>query len=70
MNEDPHGHIRHCGEGFVTSARASPALSGTIGIGLIERGFDHKGGDMLFHDSSQLVPARIIHLCFGEQTRA
>ena len=61
-------------EGFVTSACRSPVLGRTIGLGLIERGFERKGEEVLVYDRGRLVAARIVHPCFydpaGERMRA
>ena len=60
-------------EGFVTSACMSPTLGKTIGLGLLERGFDRGGERIQLYDDEQLVSARIVDTCFydpdGERMR-
>ena len=51
-------------EGFVTSACASPTLGKTIGLGLLERGFERKGEQVQVFDDGQVVSARIVDACF------
>ena len=61
-------------EGFVTSACESVVAGKMIGLGLIERGFDRKGEQVLLYDHDRLVPVRIVDPCFydpaGERMRA
>jgi sarcosine oxidase subunit alpha len=61
-------------EGFVTSAFISPTLGKTIGLGLLERGFERKGETIQLYDDDQTVTARIVDTCFydpdGERMRA
>ena len=64
------GQRRRRSEGFVTSACESPTLGRTIGIGLVEGGFDRRGEEVLLYDSGRLVPARIVHPCFYDPTGA
>jgi sarcosine oxidase subunit alpha len=63
-----------CSEGFVTSAFISPTLGKTIGLGLLERGFERKGETIQLYDDDQTVTARIVDTCFydpdGERMRA
>jgi sarcosine oxidase subunit alpha len=60
-------------EGFVTSAFISPTLGKTIGLGLLERGFERKGETIQLYDDDQTVAARIVDTCFydpdGERMR-
>jgi len=60
-------------EGFVTSAFISPTLGKTIGLGLLERGFERKGETIQLYDDDQVVSARIVDTCFydpdGERMR-
>ena len=60
-------------EGFVTSAFASPILGKTIGLGLLERGFERKGEQVQLFDDGHVVAARIVDACFydpdGERMR-
>ncbi len=51
-------------EGFVTSACDSPTLGKTIGLGLLERGFERKGENIQLYDDEQVVAARIVDACF------
>jgi sarcosine oxidase subunit alpha len=51
-------------EGFVTSACDSPTLEKTIGLGLLERGFERKGEKIQLYDDEQVVAARIVDTCF------
>ncbi len=61
-------------EGFVTSAVFSPILGKTIGLGLIERGFDRKGEAVQIHDNNTQITATLVGPCFfdpdGERMRA
>ena len=60
-------------EGFVTSAFPSPTLGKTIGLGLLERGFERKGETIQLYDEDKVVSARIVDSCFydpdGERMR-
>ncbi len=60
-------------EGFVTSACMSPTLGKTIGLALIERGFERYGEDIELYDQGRLATARIVDACFydpqGERMR-
>jgi sarcosine oxidase subunit alpha len=60
-------------EGFVTSACMSPTLGKTIGLALLERGFERHGEDIELYDQGRLVTARIVDACFydpqGERMR-
>jgi sarcosine oxidase subunit alpha len=60
-------------EGFVTSACDSPILGKTIGLGLLERGFDRRGEKIELYDDGQIVSARVVDSCFydpdGERMR-
>jgi len=60
-------------EGFVTSACLSPTLGKTIGLGLLERGFERKGETIQLFDEDKIVSARIVDACFydpdGERMR-
>lgn len=60
-------------EGFVTSACESPTLGKTIGLGLLERGFDRKGETIEIFDENRIVSARVVDACFydpdGERMR-
>ena len=60
-------------EGFATSACMSPTLGKTIGLGLLERGFERKGETIQLYDDEQIVSARIVDACFydpdGERMR-
>ena len=47
-------------EGFVTSACQSPTLNKTIGLGLLERGFERKGEQVQVFDNGQVTLARIV----------
>lgn len=51
-------------EGFVTSAYSSPVLGKTIGLGLLERGFERKGESVAIYDDNQLLNVRIVDTCF------
>lgn len=51
-------------EGFVTSACMSPTLEKTIGLGLLERGFERKGEEIQIYDEGKLVVGRIVDSCF------
>ncbi|MFQ5983481.1 MAG: glycine cleavage T C-terminal barrel domain-containing protein, partial [Woeseiaceae bacterium] len=61
-------------EGFVTSAFQSPTLGKTIGLGLLERGFERKGEQLQVFDEGRIVTARIVDACFydpdGDRMRA
>ena len=61
-------------EGFATSACLSPALGKTIGLGLLERGFERMGDTIQLYDEGRVVSGRIVHSCFydpdGERMRA
>ncbi len=61
-------------EGFVTSAYHSPTLEKTVGLGLLERGFEREGEQITLYDQGQLVTARIVNAGFfdpqGERMRA
>lgn len=50
-------------EGYVTSACRSPILGRTIGIGLLERGFERNGEKVEVFDQGRRVAARIVDLC-------
>ncbi len=60
-------------EGFVTSVFESPVLGKTIGLGLLERGFDRKGETIEVFDDDRLATARVVNPCFydpdGERMR-
>jgi sarcosine oxidase subunit alpha len=60
-------------EGFVTSACMSPTLGKTIGLALLERGFERSGEDIVLFDQGQHAKARIVDACFydpqGERMR-
>jgi sarcosine oxidase subunit alpha len=60
-------------EGFVTSACISPTLGKTIGLGLLERGFERKGEKIELYDDGQVVSAKVVDACFydpaGERMR-
>jgi len=60
-------------EGFVTSACRSPTLGKTIGLGLLERGFERMGEDITLFDEGARVTARIVDATFfdpqGERMR-
>ncbi len=60
-------------EGFVTSACDSPTLGKTIGLALLERGFERKGETIRLFDDGQVVSGRIVDACFfdpdGERMR-
>ena len=58
-----HGTARRS-EGFVTSACMSPTLEKTIGLGLLERGFERKGEEIQIYDQGKLVVGRIVDSCF------
>ncbi len=64
----------HRSEGFVTSACFSPTLKKTIGLTLLERGFERRGENVQLFDEDRLVTARIVDSCFydpdGERMRA
>jgi sarcosine oxidase subunit alpha len=51
----------------------SPTLGKTIGLGLLERGFERKGETIQLYDDEQIVSARIVDACFydpdGERMR-
>ena len=51
-------------EGFVTSACVSPTLGKTIGLGLLERGFERKGEQVRIFDDGETVSATIVDTCF------
>lgn len=61
-------------EGFVTSACYSPMLGRSIGLGLIERGFDREGDIVQVYSDGKTSPARIVRPGFvdigGERMRA
>ena len=61
-------------EGFATSACLSPALGKTVGLGLLERGFERMGETIQLYDDGRVVSARIVNPCFydpdGERMRA
>jgi sarcosine oxidase subunit alpha len=67
-----HGAARRS-EGFVTSACHSPVLRKTIGLALLERGFQRKGEKISLYDQHRSVEARIVDTCFydpqGERMR-
>jgi sarcosine oxidase subunit alpha len=75
----PGGHIvtgtgsKQRSEGFVTSACLSPTLGKTIGLGLLERGFERMGEDIALFDEGARVAARIVDAAFfdpqGERMR-
>ncbi len=60
-------------EGFVTSACSSLTLGKTIGLGLLERGFERKGETIQLFDQDKIVSARVVDTCFydpdGERMR-
>ena len=60
-------------EGFVTSACNSPILGKTIGLGLLERGFERRGEKIRLYDDGQIVSAQVVDTCFydpdGERMR-
>lgn len=60
-------------EGFVTSACRSPTLDKSIGLGLLERGFERKGERVQVFDAGEILPARIVDRSFfdadGERMR-
>jgi sarcosine oxidase subunit alpha len=60
-------------EGFVTSACDSPILGKTIGLGLLERGFERRGEKIRLYDDGQIVSAQVVDACFydpdGERMR-
>jgi sarcosine oxidase subunit alpha len=60
-------------EGFVTSACRSPTLDKTIGLALLERGFERSGEDIVLFDQGGTLTARIVDACFydpeGERMR-
>jgi sarcosine oxidase subunit alpha len=58
-----HGTARRS-EGFVTSACLSPTLGKTIGLGLLERGFERKGEEIEMYDRGQVATARVVDPCF------
>lgn len=51
-------------EGFVTSAYESPTLGKTIGLGLLEGGFDREGEDVYIFDDGKTSSARIVRSTF------
>ena len=51
-------------EGFVTSACESPTLGKTIGLALLERGFERNGEEIELSDEDRQVSARIVNACF------
>ena len=51
-------------EGFVTSACHSPTLARTIGLALLERGFERGGEEIQLYDQGRLVTARIVDARF------
>ncbi len=60
-------------EGFVTSACRSPTLGKTVGLALLERGFERNGEDVVLFDQGKTLTARIVDACFydpeGERMR-
>jgi sarcosine oxidase subunit alpha len=60
-------------EGFVTSACLSATLGKTIGLGLLERGFERKGETIQLFDDDKVVSAQVVDTCFydpdGERMR-
>jgi sarcosine oxidase subunit alpha len=60
-------------EGFVTSACKSPTLDKTIGLALLERGFERGGEEIVLFDQGKELTARIVNACFydpkGERMR-
>lgn len=60
-------------EGFVTSACNSPTLGKTIGLGLLEGGYERKGETITLYDDGRIVSARVVDACFydpsGERMR-
>jgi sarcosine oxidase subunit alpha len=60
-------------EGFVTSACHSPMLGKTVGLGLLEGGFEREGEQITLYDQGQMVTGRIVNACFfdpqGERMR-
>ena len=57
----------------MASAGDSPILGKTIGLGLLERGFERCGEQIELYDDGQIVSARIVDSCFydpdGERMR-
>ena len=51
-------------EGFVTSACSSPTLGKTIGLGLLDGGFDRHGETIQLFDDDRVVAARVVEACF------
>ena len=60
-------------EGFVTSACKSPTLGNTIGLALLERGFERGGEKIVLFDQGKELTATIVDACFydpqGERMR-
>jgi len=60
-------------EGLVTSACHSPTLGKTIGLTLLEQGFERGGDGITLFDAGQLTSARVVDACFydpqGERMR-
>jgi sarcosine oxidase subunit alpha len=60
-------------EGFVTSACVSPTLGKSLGLGLLERGFERLGEEARIFDNGRETRARIVDACFydpaGERMR-
>ncbi|MDA1063786.1 MAG: FAD-dependent oxidoreductase [Proteobacteria bacterium] len=67
-----HG-VTQRSEGFVTSACLSPTLGKTIGLALLERGFERQGETITLYDEGRLTTGRIVDACFydprGERMR-
>jgi sarcosine oxidase subunit alpha len=61
-------------EGFVTSACKSPTLGKTVGLGLLERGFERKGETIHIYDNGHVVAGRVVDASFydpgGDRMRA
>lgn len=50
--------------GFVTSACLSPTLGGSIGLGLLERGFECRGETVTVYDDGRTFAARVVDPAF------
>ncbi len=55
-------------EGMVTSACFSPTLRQTIGLGLLERGFERKGETVTIFDEGRTFKARVVNPVFYDTT--
>jgi sarcosine oxidase subunit alpha len=47
-------------EGYVTSACRSPAAGTTIGLALVERGFERRGEEVSLYSMGRIARARIV----------